>query len=572
MHALSSKSLHVSDFWSRFSYSLRTYEYRFQRLFRLICNLDRWCKIAFALIMLLITSTVAYAQGNSQGSPMNPMNRGNTMGNSVREKELIEEVIGPDLSLELEENHSKLVRTRQPVLRSSIVDPTVIEITQFDTMNLEIIGLKPGFTDLTLWFGDPAQPDIVEILRYRVQVSPSNDTQQQRQLAYSELEIMINELFPNSSVELIVVADKIVVKGQARDSEEATNIMNLIRRRGYNSNNANNSGANQATQLPMGANLQNATGQNATGLINMLKVPGVQQVLLKVRIAELSRSALRELGFDFSINKENLSISSNLGNSGNLVAILNGDEVSLILRALSSNSYSKILAEPNLVTLSGRTASFIAGGQFAVPTAVGIGGVQAATTFFQGFGTQVQFTPTVLDKDRIRLRVAPTFSSLNSANTVNGIPGLSTRSVFTTVDMREGQWLAVAGLIEDQQQGSKLRVPGIGDIPIGGALFGKNSIKRDETELLILVSPELVHPLNSEALPPLLPGMDVLEPDNHEFFIGNQIESVKGANFRSTVWPNEHTQNKRSLQNRKCGSQYCESQDFYIQSPHGFAP
>jgi pilus assembly protein CpaC len=519
----------------------------------------------FLSILFVLLSNICYSQGS-------PINRGNTMGNSASEKGLIEEVIGPDLSLELEENHSKLVRTRQPVLRSSIVDPQVVEITQFDTTNLEIIGLKAGFTDLTLWFGDPAKPDVVEILRYRVRVSPSNDSQQQRQLAYSELEAMINELFPNSSVELIVVADKIVVKGQARDSEEATNIMNLIRRRGYNANNGVNSGTNQATQMPQGTNVQNPAGQNTTGLINMLKVPGAQQVLLKVRIAELSRSALRELGFDFSINKENLSISSNLGNSGNLVAILNGDEVSLILRALSSNSYSKILAEPNLVTLSGRTASFIAGGQFAVPTAVGIGGVQAATTFFQGFGTQVQFTPTVLDKDRIRLRVAPTFSSLNSANTVNGIPGLSTRSVFTTVDMREGQWLAVAGLIEDQQQGSKLRVPGIGDIPIGGALFGKNSIKRDETELLILVSPQLVHPLDADSVPPILPGMDVLEPDNHEFFIGNQIESTNGANFRSTVWPTEHAQNKQSRHNVKCGARYCEAQDFYIQTPHGFAP
>ncbi|MDZ4852353.1 MAG: pilus assembly protein N-terminal domain-containing protein [Pirellulaceae bacterium] len=496
----------------------------------------------------------------------------NAMGTSSKERGLIKEVLGPDLTLEIEENHSKLIRTGRPMIRASIVDPTIVEITQFDTMNFEIIGLKTGFTDLTLWFGEPDKSTDVEILRYRVRVAASTDVEEQRQLAYKELEEMINELFPNSSIELILVANKLLVRGQARDSEEATNIMSLVRRRGFNQgNNVNNFNSAQAPQASAIGNNRNAGASNASNIINMLRVPGEQQVLLKVRIAELSRSALRELGMDFSIKKDNLSISSGLGNSGNLVAILDGGEVSLMLRALSSNAYSKILAEPNLVTLSGRTASFISGGQFAVPTAVGIGGVQAATTFFQGFGTQLQFTPTVLDKDRIRLRVAPTFSSINSGNTVNGIPGLNTRSVSTTVDMREGQWLAVAGLIEGQQQGSKVRVPGIGDVPIGGMLFGKSSVKRDETELLILVSPQLVHPLDAESIPSILPGMDVLEPDNHDFFVKNQIESINAVDFRSTVQPNVHARMRRDAHNAKMGTRYRAAQDYYICSDHGFA-
>src|SRR4029079_284863 len=202
---------------------------------------------------------------------------------------------------------------------------------------------------------------------------------------------------------------------------------------------------------------------------------------------------------------------------GNVVTLLSGGDVSLLLQAVSSNSYSKVLAEPNLVPLSGRTASFIAGGQFAVPTAVGIGGVQAATTFFQGFGTQLIFTPSVIDKDRIRLSVAPTVSSLNQSNAVNGIPGLNTRSTYTTVEIREGQWLAIAGLIQDAQTGSNARLPILGEIPVLNLLFSNKSIKRDETELIILVGPELVHPMEGEQVPLLLPGMEVTEPTNLNF-------------------------------------------------------
>lgn len=492
------------------------------------------------------------------------------MGDSQKEQGLIAEVVGPDLTLELEENHSKLVRTHRPVLRSSVIDPSVVEVTQFDPKNLEIIGLKAGYTDLTLWFAGEDQLNDAKVLRYRVHVTETNETMEQRQLEYRELETMINELYPNSSIELILVADKLIVRGQARDSQETTEIMSLIRRRGISGGSAVGGGGAVSANSVMGK--ADVGNQSATNILNMIRIPGEQQVLLKVRVAEISRSALREIGLDFSFTADNLHVSSSLENAGNLIALLKGDEVSLMLKAVSSNAYSKILAEPNLVTLSGRTASFIAGGQFAVPTAVGLGGVAAATTSFQGFGTQLQFTPTVIDKDRIRLRVAPTFSSLNQGNSVNGIPGLNTRSVFTTVDMREGQWLAVAGLIEEKQSGSKLRVPGIGDIPIGGLIFGRNSIKRDETELLILVSPQLIHPMDAECVPSILPGMDVLEPNNHEFFLGNQIEGLPLGDFRSTTTTAAPNRGPIQVQHaQKKSMRYRESQDFYLQSLHGFA-
>jgi Flp pilus assembly secretin CpaC len=121
----------------------------------------------------------------------------NSMQNSARERELISEVLDSNLKLELEQNHSKLLRTRSPVSRTSITDSTVIEVTQFDPFNLEIIALKEGSTDLTLWFGEDNM--VKNILRYRVQVSKATDARRRRQNEYKELEEMLNEFFPNSS-------------------------------------------------------------------------------------------------------------------------------------------------------------------------------------------------------------------------------------------------------------------------------------------------------------------------------------------------------------------------------------
>jgi pilus assembly protein CpaC len=320
----------------------------------------------------------------------------------------------------------------------------------------------------------------------------------------------------------------------------------------------------------------------ALTVIDLLEVPGEHQVMLKVRIAELTRSALRQLGVSFNAEGDSWSISSTMAGAGNITAILNDAvDVELFIQASSSNGYGKILAEPTLVTISGRTATFIAGGEFAVPTAVGVGGIGAATTAFRGFGTQLAFTPTVMDKDRIRLQVSPSFSTLNAANAVDGIPGLDTRAVATTVDLREGQWLAIAGLMQDQQGGSKVRVPFLGDIPVLGAMFMREEVKREETELVVLVSPELEHPLEANQVPLLLPGMEVTEPTDKAFYCLQQIEGHPDVHHRSTVWP-AYRDRIREANHRAVGeahqsrpfknhSLYYQNQQYYMCGPQGFS-
>jgi pilus assembly protein CpaC len=204
---------------------------------------------------------------------------------------------------------------------------------------------------------------------------------------------------------------------------------------------------------------------------------------------------------------------------------------------------------------------------------VGIQGVAAATTSFRGFGTQITFVPTIIDKDRIRLSVTPSFSTVNSDLEVNGIPGLNSRAVQTTVDLREGQWLAIAGLLQDQQSGGKVRVPFIGDIPIVDVMFSQRDIKREETELMILVSPELVHPLEPEEAPLILPGMEVTEPNDPAFFFLGYYEGKPNCDHRSTVWPVYCREPKhRAMYQTKHRIDYQQSEDYYIYGPQGFTP
>ncbi len=517
-------------------------------------------------------------------------------------QELIGELIGTDLTLDLDPRRSKILRAKKPVSRVSITNPEVLEVTQFSPTEFELIGTRIGQTNLTFWFAGAGGQGEGEMLRYLVRVYPNLGTEEQQKIEYGELERRINELFPNSAVQLIPVADKLIVRGEAHDSREAGEIMAILRgERGElkAAGAANPQGAAAATPAAGGVlaagGVPPAGGVNAEGggppieegtavtlfpgrrarppttLINMLDIPGEMQVMLKVSVAELSRTALRNIGSQLNLNFGDFSLNSNFGLGGAFNAVLSTKDVMLTIDAIATNSYGKILAEPNLVTLSGSPASFIAGGEFAVPTAVGVNGIGAVSTNFQGFGAQLQFTPTVLDKDRIRLQVAPTFSSLNTANTVNGIPGLNTRAVVTTVELHEGQWLAIAGLIQDQQTGSKSGVPWLDEIPYLDFFFSNRSVTRDETELLVLVSPELVHPLEPEEAPLVLPGMEVTEPGNWAELIVGDYEGRLGCEHRSTTAPIDLQHLREARIDARQEARYQRSEDRYLEGPHGFS-
>ena len=523
----------------------------------------------------------------------------------TKEQSLIREIIEPELLLRVEPLQSKIIRTNYPIVRTAISDPRVVDVQAFGANELEIIGKQVGEATLTFWFEEPGKG--MRVLRYFVQVTQSQREQRRREARYREIQSRINELFPNSQVFLFPIEDKLIVRGQARDAKEAQGILQLLGEqfggggnRGFGPGNQNgnvlgsNSFANTVDSqragdgdfAGSGARVNASDSErrrlgldvDATDIINQLKVTGEQQVMLKVRVAELIRNSDRGAGADFDAVFDGFQISHLLSGSGNLTAILEDPDVTFFLRAIGTHGYGKILAEPTLVTLNGRSASFLAGGEFAVPTTVGIGGVGAASTAFRGFGTELQFTPTILDKDLVRLQVAPSFSTLNSDATVGGIPGLSRRSIETTVELREGQWLAIAGLIQDEQGGQRTRLPFVGDLPILGGFFGTQSTARSETELVVLVSPELIHPLEPEQVPLILPGMEVTDPTDDDFFLRHQTEGYRGHDHRSTHAPERQAhlagfksdafqnQVNRRLKRR------IKVQEAYIVGESGFSP
>ncbi|MCH7814894.1 MAG: hypothetical protein IID40_12840, partial [Planctomycetes bacterium] len=287
---------------------------------------------------------------------------------------------------------------------------------------------------------------------------------------------------------------------------------------------------------------------------NHMMVAGEQQVLLRCTVAEISRSVTRQLGIDGFLAGENFRdafVVSQIGGSNpiNIGAQAATDvtrnllfgtpgiplqptvplslgfprvQLQVFLKALASNSLLRVLAEPNLVCISGEQASFLVGGEFPIPVAQSLtGGASSITIEFREFGVRLNFTPVVRGGQRIHLHIAPEVSELDfsSAVTIAGfsVPGLSQRRFETTVEVGNGQTIAIAGLLSDEVRGLATRIPGLGDIPVLGSLFRSVEYRRKVTELIILVTPELIAPLNPGQVP-MVPGEDHLEPNDYELY------------------------------------------------------
>lgn len=490
----------------------------------------------------------------------------------LKVQELVDEVISAELEIEIPHRRSKILRMKQNIFRVAVADPDVIEFVAFGSREIELIGKSRGSTTLTFWMGAEDAPRLLSML---VTVTTDHSVEDRLRIDYGELAAKVNELFPDSRIQLIPIGQKLIIRGQARDEEEVAKIMTLVRsqRGGQSQQNQRGFLAGQSVSPTAQDSNQGNGQQNGPSLVNFIHVPGEKQVLLKVRIAELKRSAERELG----MNINNLSVTNGVksflfgnaltdGGNALLTGTFSDSAFNIVLNALVTNGNAKILAEPNLVTLSGTTATFISGGEFAVPTVVGVGGAQAASTSFKGFGTQLTFTPTIIDHDRIRLQVSPTVSSANGPP-VNGIPGLTTRSVETTVDLREGQVMAIAGLIQEQQAGSKVALPYLGEIPGLNLLTASRGVSRDETELVIIVTPELVHAMEPDQAPSILPGMEVTEPNDLDLFLYGDIEGRNECHHRSTVWPLYKSRLKRCY-GGKAGT---ASTGYFVHGDHGFS-
>lgn len=243
----------------------------------------------------------------------------------------------------------------------------------------------------------------------------------------------------------------------------------------------------------------------AGGVVNMVTVNGGNQVLLEARIAEVARNRVRELGVQTNIttsangNPITLFSGTPLTSSFGAGATFDGSKVDVALQALEQEGAAKVLAEPNIVALSGQEASFLVGGEFPVPIAQAGAMAGAISIDYKQFGVGLKFTPTVLSPDQISLKLATEVSAIDdtTGTSVLGttVPGLRTRRAATTIEMGDGQAFAVAGLLQDDIASVVSRFPGLGSVPFLGALFRSSDFKNRRTELVVMVTPRLVKPV-----------------------------------------------------------------------------
>ncbi len=418
--------------------------------------------------------------------------------------------------VELEVGQNRLLKVSVPVGRVSVADPMVADVAVYTHTQLLITAKGVGETFLTVW--DRGERSIVFSLHVRRNLDA--------------LRGQLHDLFPGEEITATAAGDLVVLSGEVSDVRIPERVA-------------------EVTQL------------HAPKIANLLRVRGNQQVQLEVKFAEVSRSGLREMGVNWfhqsgdrvaglatsttpSGSFQNRLPSLIPGTEGpGLPAIQQmpfGNAFSLFFSGLSQFPFSgivslleqrnlaKTLAEPTLVAMTGQEAKFLAGGEFPIPMSSGLGTV---TVEFKKFGIQLKFLPTVLEGGLVNLHLFTEVSEIDPSLgvTLGGftVPGLTSRQSETTVRLRDGQNFAIAGLLSDRVRSTIGKIPLLGDLPILGALFRSTSYRRDESELLVLITVHLVRPLSAGDVPPL-PGQGELnDPDDLELFLWGQTRHASGG-------------------------------------------
>ncbi|TWT94711.1 type II and III secretion system protein family protein [Stieleria varia] len=483
--------------------------------------------------------------------------------------------IDPELSLKLVVGRPKVLQLSETPKRVYTPADTVIRTEIIDEQSgkeIAVTGLQPGTTTLIFWFDDRDSPGGQSTVAYEVRVYADPLFAQPTK----DLQADLNAKFPNSYIELDELADRLIVRGQTPDAVEMSQILDVLLGARQVRNQSGQALESQAalTAVNFTTTAERLESERAAafadriidaraladaGIINQMKIVGEQQVMLKVTVAEVNRSAARSIGLNFGVdNDDGLTVFQSLtgrltqtGGGGNqsganILASLDMGQVRMAIEALRRMNLSRTLAEPNLVAMNGQPANFQAGGQFPIPiiSAGGGGGNNLQGVSFVPFGVQLQFTPFIQDRDVIQLQMNAEVSTRDESLGTNiggggggggsQVAGLNSRNFSTTVQLRSGQTIAVAGLLQTNYGASTDRVPFWGDLPIIGSTGGVNRSSSGEQELVILVTPHLVAPVDA-CESPNLPGSDVHEPTDIEFYVANRLESRRSQDYRSSV-------------------------------------
>jgi len=405
-------------------------------------------------------------------------------------------------ALKVPMNRAVVVESDVPFTELSIANPGIADISTLSDRTIYVLGKVPGRTTLTLLGGDGRLITNVE-----VQVTPD----------IAEFKERLRQILPGEQIEVRTANDGIVLSGTVSSTARLDRALDLANR------------------------------YAPDRVSNLMVVGGTQQVMLKVRFAEMSRSVSKQLSGGLTFNGANVV---GAGGKGNLVGtatvdpgtglpnittayglgttaqggvIFSGTQFSVMLEALENKGIVRTLAEPNLIALSGQEATFLAGGEIPVPAPQDNGAISIE---YKPFGVQLKFTPRVVDGDIINISMSAAVSSIDpSQNTPvgNGLTavGFRTRETSTTVEMRDGDSFAIAGLLQDDFRDLNSQVPWLGDIPILGVLFRSSEYQRNQSELVIIITPHLVTPTRGEAL--ALPTDRVRIPTENELFLNGRV-------------------------------------------------
>lgn len=430
----------------------------------------------------------------------------------------VSKVSGAGQIIRVPVNKAVLVNFNVPLREVRLAKPEIAEVTATSPKQILVTGKTFGSTQLIVWLDD-AEQRVFDV---------AVDLELDRLLA------SIRTAVPRAKVSAHALLDAVVLTGTVPDAASAQRIMEIA-------------------------------SVYSDNVMNHMKVAGVQQVLLRCTVAEVNRRAVRQMGFNGwiagdnlhdvfmvnqldGINPVNIGGAANFGPIGgsHAPAIPFGTDrqqglplsarptlsfgfprvqMQIFIQALRENGLLRVLAEPNLVTISGQEADFLAGGEFPVP----VPSEQGVAIQYRKYGVQLRFTPTVLSESVIRLHVVPEVSEpdFSTAVTVLGttVPGLAQRRVETVVELGSGQTFAIGGLLSERVRGISRKVPGLGDIPVLGSLFSSVDYQADRSELVVLVTPELVEPVSPDQISSV-PGTSLVAPNDFELFLLGELEGA----------------------------------------------
>lgn len=422
---------------------------------------------------------------------------------------------------------SRTLKLKKAVHRVSVGNPNIGDIKLLPHNELYILGKSLGSTNIMIW---DEQDQLVDVIDIEI----THDL--------NGLKLRLHEFLPGEPLGVQTSQGQLLVSGQASNLQKMNTAMELAQ--GY---------ADAAT-----------VSKKKSTVLNMMTVGGDHQVMLEVVVAEVQREVARQFDSNFFIYDQGdklsggiagggaqynvnpvtgyVSSSVDLASKGIFANYINKDLLmSFALDVAKQNGLAKILAEPNVTAMSGQTAEFLSGGEFPIP----VPGTNGSTTIqFRDFGVGVKFVPTVLDSGQINLNLRVLVSELSNANAITLsaqntstsliVPSLVKRTTATTVELADGQTIAISGLISDNLRENIDKLPGLGDIPVLGQLFNSKSFRSGQSELVILVTPRLVRPFNKEDIS--LPTDGFVLPSDLEFYLLGKMSEKKQNSAKGTPY------------------------------------